>query len=81
SVTPQARVQERTFVRHLLIIISDIEQIKKPPKKHKPHQKPIQFHLHTPITQIHPIPNIPSYLQQPPHYPHSPIPLTHHNVL
>ena len=46
------------------MMMSDIEEIKKTPKRDKADEKRVEFHLHTAMSQMDGIPNISSYVEQ-----------------
>ena len=77
----QGRIEEDTFVRDLVMMMSDIEEIKKTPKKDKADEKRVEFHLHTAMSQMDGIPNISSYVEQAAEWGHSAIAVTDHNVV
>ncbi|PAK71409.1 hypothetical protein, partial [Lentilactobacillus parakefiri] len=60
-VRAQGRIEEDSFVRDLVMMMSDIEEIKKTPKRDKADEKRVEFHLHTAMSQMDGIPNISSY--------------------
>ena len=51
-VRAQGRIEEDTFVRDLVMMMSDIEEIKKTPKQDKAEDKRVEFHLHTSMSQM-----------------------------
>ena len=63
-VRAQGRIEEDTFVRDLVMMMSDIEEIKKTPKQDKAEDKRVEFHLHTSMSQMDGIPNISAYVEQ-----------------
>ena len=68
----QGRIEEDSFVRDLVMMMSDIE-IKKTPKRDKADEKRVEFHLHTAMSQMDGIPNISSYVEQAAEWGHSAI--------
>ncbi len=56
--------EEDTFIRDLVMMMSDIEEIKKATKKDKAEEKRIRFYLHTAMSQMDGIPNISAYVKQ-----------------
>ena len=63
------------------MMMSDIEEIKKTPKRDKADEKRVEFHLHTAMSQMDGIPNISSYVEQAAEWGHSAIAVTDHNVV
>lgn len=80
-VRAQGRIEEDTFVRDLVMMMSDIEEIKKTPKQDKAENKRVEFHLHTAMSQMDGIPNISSYVEQAAKWGHQAIAVTDHNVV
>ncbi|RIL73234.1 PolC-type DNA polymerase III [Staphylococcus devriesei] len=80
-VRAQGRIEEDTFVRDLVMMMSDIEEIKKSPKQDKAKDKRVEFHLHTAMSQMDGIPNIGAYVTQAANWGHKAIAVTDHNVV
>lgn len=80
-VRAQGRIEEDTFVRDLVMMMSDIEEIKKNPKQDKAEDKRVEFHLHTSMSQMDGIPNISAYVEQAAKWGHKAIAVTDHNVV
>ena len=80
-VRAQGRIEEDTFVRDLVMMMSDIEEIKKNPKQDKAEEKRVEFHLHSSMSQMDGIPNISSYVEQAAKWGHQAIAVTDHNVV
>ncbi|MDS3902104.1 PolC-type DNA polymerase III [Staphylococcus hominis] len=80
-VRAQGRIEEDTFVRDLVMMMSDIEEIKKTPKQDKAEEKRVEFHLHSSMSQMDGIPNISVYVNQAAAWGHKAIAVTDHNVV
>ena len=80
-VRAQGRIEEDTFVRDLVMMMSDIEEIKKTPKQDKAEEKRVEFHLHSSMSQMDGIPNISAYVNQAVTWGHKAIAVTDHNVV
>ena len=80
-VRAQGRIEEDTFVRDLVMMMTDIEEIKKTPKQDKAEEKRVEFHLHTSMSQMDGIPNISAYINQAAKWGHKAIAVTDHNVV
>ncbi len=80
-VRAQGRIEEDTFVRDLVMMMSDIEEIKKISKQDKAEEKRVEFHLHTSMSQMDGIPNIGAYVEQAAKWGHKAIAVTDHNVV
>lgn len=80
-VRAQGRIEEDTFVRDLVMMMSDIEEIKKTPKQDKAEEKRVEFHLHSSMSQMDGIPNISAYVNQAAAWGHKAIAVTDHNVV
>ncbi|GEP99189.1 PolC-type DNA polymerase III [Staphylococcus arlettae] len=80
-VRAQGRIEEDTFVRDLVMMMADIEEIKKASKQDKAEDKRVEFHLHTAMSQMDGIPNIGSYVEQAAKWGHKAIAVTDHNVV
>ena len=80
-VRAQGRIEEDTFIRDLVMMMSDIEEIKKATKKDKAEEKRVEFHLHTAMSQMDGIPNISAYVKQAADWGHPAIAVTDHNVV
>ncbi|WP_454308526.1 PolC-type DNA polymerase III [Staphylococcus hominis] len=80
-VRAQGRIEEDTFVRDLVMMMSDIEEIKKTSKQDKAEEKRVEFHLHSSMSQMDGIPNISAYVNQAAAWGHKAIAVTDHNVV
>ena len=80
-VRAQGRIEEDTFVRDLVMMMSDIEEIKKTPKQDKAEEKRVEFHLHSSMSQMDGIPSISAYVNQAAAWGHKAIAVTDHNVV
>ncbi|KYH14661.1 PolC-type DNA polymerase III [Staphylococcus kloosii] len=80
-VRAQGRIEEDTFVRDLVMMMSDIEEIKKVSKQDKADEKRVEFHLHTSMSQMDGIHNISAYVEQAAKWGHKAIAVTDHNVV
>ena len=57
-------VLKKILLLDLVMMMSDIEEIKKTPKQDKAEDKRVEFHLHTSMSQMDGIPNISAYVEQ-----------------
>ncbi|ANZ33520.1 PolC-type DNA polymerase III [Staphylococcus carnosus] len=80
-VRAQGRIEEDTFVRDLVMMMSDIEEIKKTPKQDKADDKRVELHLHTAMSQMDGINNIGDYVVQAAKWGHPAIAVTDHSVV
>lgn len=80
-VRAQGRIEEDTFVRDLVMMMSDIEEIKKTPKLDKAEDKRVELHLHTAMSQMDGINQIGDYVAQAAKWGHPAIAVTDHNVV
>ncbi|KXA47420.1 DNA polymerase III, alpha subunit [Staphylococcus simulans] len=80
-VCAQGRIEEDTFVRDLVMMMSDIEEIKKTPKLDKAEDKRVELHLHTAMSQMDGINQIGDYVAQAVKWGHPAIAVTDHNVV
>lgn len=80
-VRAQGRIEEDSFVRDLVMMMNDIEEIKKSPKQDKAPEKRVEFHLHTSMSQMDGVPSITSYVEQAAKWGHKAIAVTDHNVV
>ncbi|MEI4772546.1 PolC-type DNA polymerase III [Staphylococcus carnosus] len=80
-VRAQGRIEEDTFVRDLVMMMSDIEEIKKTPKQDKADDKRVELHLHTAMSQMDGINNIGDYVAQAAKWGHPAIAVTDHSVV
>ncbi|MCU7556612.1 PolC-type DNA polymerase III [Macrococcus capreoli] len=78
-VRAQGRIEQDTFIRDLVMMISDIEKIKKAEKQDKSENKRVEFHLHTAMSQMDGITHIGRYVEQAAKWGHKAIAITDHN--
>ncbi|MCE4956743.1 PolC-type DNA polymerase III [Macrococcoides caseolyticum] len=78
-VRAQGRIEQDTFIRDLVMMISDIEKIKKAEKQDKSENKRVEFHLHTAMSQMDGITHISRYVDQAAKWGHKAIAITDHN--
>ncbi|WP_145467696.1 PolC-type DNA polymerase III [Staphylococcus pettenkoferi] len=80
-VRAQGRIEEDSFVRDLVMMMNNIEEIKKAPKQDKAEEKRVEFHLHSSMSQMDGIPHIGAYVEQAAKWGHKAIAVTDHNVV
>lgn len=78
-VRVQGRIEMDTFVRDLVMMMDDIEAIKKPEKQDKSQDKRVEFHLHSAMSQMDGITHIGKYIAQAAKWGHEAIAVTDHN--
>ncbi|WP_423245843.1 PolC-type DNA polymerase III [Macrococcus psychrotolerans] len=78
-VRVQGRIEMDTFVRDLVMMMDDIEAIKKPEKQDKAQDKRVEFHLHSAMSQMDGITHIGKYVAQAAKWGHKAIAVTDHN--
>jgi len=78
-VRVQGRIEMDTFVRDLVMMMDDIEAIKKPEKQDKSQDKRVEFHLHSAMSQMDGITHIGKYVAQAAKWGHKAIAVTDHN--
>lgn len=78
-VRAQGRIEQDTFIRDLVMMISDIEKINKSAKQDKSENKRVEFHLHTAMSQMDGITHISRYVDQAAKWGHQAIAITDHN--
>lgn len=80
-VRAQGRIEEDMFIRDLVMMMSDIEAIKRTPKMDKAAEKRVEFHLHTSMSQMDGVTHIGDYVAQAAQWGHDAIAVTDHNVV
>lgn len=78
-VRAQGRIEQDTFIRDLVMMMSDIEKINKQAKTDKAENKRVEFHLHTAMSQMDGITHISRYVDQAAEWGHKAIAITDHN--
>lgn len=78
-VRAQGRIEQDTFIRDLVMMMSDIEKINKVQKQDKSENKRVEFHLHTAMSQMDGITHISRYVDQAAKWGHKAIAITDHN--
>lgn len=78
-VRAQGRIEQDTFIRDLVMMMSDIEKINKASKQDKSENKRVEFHLHTAMSQMDGITHISRYVDQAAKWGHKAIAITDHN--
>lgn len=78
-VRAQGRIEQDTFIRDLVMMMSDIEKINKQAKTDKAENKRVEFHLHTAMSQMDGITHISRYVDQAAEWDHKAIAITDHN--
>ncbi|MBI5974906.1 PolC-type DNA polymerase III [Staphylococcus sp. H16/1A] len=78
-VRAQGRIEEDTFIRDLVMMMTDIEEIKRSPKQDKADEKRVEFHLHTSMSQMDGVSHISEYVAQAKKWGHEAIAVTDHN--
>ncbi|WP_425319125.1 PolC-type DNA polymerase III [Staphylococcus lutrae] len=80
-IRAQGRIEEDMFIRDLVMMMTDIEAIKKTPKMDKAKEKRVEFHLHTTMSQMDGVTHIGDYVAQAAQWGHEAIAVTDHNVV
>lgn len=80
-IRAQGRIEEDMFIRDLVMMMSDIEEIKRTPKVDKAEEKRVEFHLHTSMSQMDGVTHIGEYVAQAAKWGHEAIAVTDHNVV
>ncbi|WP_460905597.1 PHP domain-containing protein, partial [Staphylococcus aureus] len=80
-VRAQGRIEEDTFIRDLVMMMSHIEEIKKATKNDKAEEKRVEFHLHTALCQMDGITTICQYVKQAADWGHPASAVTDHTVV
>ncbi|MGV3243814.1 PolC-type DNA polymerase III [Staphylococcus sp. 11261D007BR] len=80
-IRAQGRIEEDMFIRDLVMMMSDIEEIKRVPKQDKAEDKRVEFHLHTSMSQMDGVSHISDYVAQAKKWGHEAIAVTDHNVV
>ncbi|TDL97761.1 PolC-type DNA polymerase III [Macrococcus brunensis] len=80
-VRAQGKIEEDTFIRDLVMMINDIHEIKRSPRKDKSEEKRVEFHLHSSMSQMDGITHIGKYVAQAAQWGHKAIAVTDHNVV
>lgn len=78
-IRAQGRIEEDMFIRDLVMMMSDIEEIKRSPKQDKAEEKRVEFHLHTSMSQMDGVSHIGEYVAQAAKWGHEAIAVTDHN--
>ncbi len=78
-VRAQGRIEQDQFIRDLVMMMTDIHEIKKSPKLDKADEKRVEFHLHTSMSQMDGITHIGKYVEQAAKWGHKAIAITDHN--
>ncbi|EKU50482.1 PolC-type DNA polymerase III [Staphylococcus massiliensis] len=78
-VRAQGRIEEDMFIRDLVMMMSDIQEIKKTPKQDKSEEKRVEFHLHSSMSQMDGVTHIGGYVEQAAKWGHKAIAVTDHN--
>ncbi|UXR77511.1 PolC-type DNA polymerase III [Staphylococcus sp. IVB6227] len=80
-VRAQGRIEEDMYIRDLVMMMSDIEEVKHSEKQDKAEEKRVEFHLHTAMSQMDGVTNIGDYVAQAAKWGHDAIAVTDHNVV
>ena len=81
-VKVRGTVQNDTFVRDLVMIANDINEITGPARKDKApeDEKRVELHLHTPMSQMDAVTSVASLVAQAAKWGHKAIAITDHAV-
>ncbi|MCR6107031.1 PolC-type DNA polymerase III [Salipaludibacillus agaradhaerens] len=76
-------VQMDTFIRDLVMMAKDFDQVKPPARQDKAPEgeKRVELHLHSPMSQMDAVTSIGAYVEQAKKWGHDAIGLTDHSVL
>ncbi|MCS4486281.1 PolC-type DNA polymerase III [Staphylococcus americanisciuri] len=80
-IRAQGRIEEDMYIRDLVMMMSDIEEVKHTEKQDKAKEKRVEFHLHTAMSQMDGVTNIGDYVAQAAKWGHEAIAVTDHNVV
>ncbi|WP_105992399.1 PolC-type DNA polymerase III, partial [Staphylococcus agnetis] len=80
-IRAQGRIEEDMFIRDLVMMMSDVEEVKRAPKLDKADEKRVEFHLHTSMSQMDGVTHIGDYVAQAAKWGHEAIAVTDHNVV
>lgn len=74
-------IQNDTFVRDLVMMAQDINEIKPPQRQDTSEEKRVELHLHTPMSQMDAVTSISSLVKQAKQWGHEAIAVTDHAVV
>ncbi|WP_374721848.1 PolC-type DNA polymerase III [Peribacillus tepidiphilus] len=77
----QGSIQNDTFVRDLVMIANDINEIQPEGRKDKAEEKRVELHLHTPMSQMDAVSSVSSLVAQAKKWGHKAIAITDHAVV
>ncbi|WP_042348869.1 PolC-type DNA polymerase III [Bacillus massiliigorillae] len=79
-VRAQGSIQNDTFVRDLVMIANDINEMKAPARIDKAEEKRVELHLHTPMSQMDAVSSVSSLVAQAAKWGHKAVAITDHAV-
>ncbi len=74
----QGSIQNDTFVRDLVMIANDINEIKAPARLDKAPEKRVELHLHTPMSQMDAVSSVSDLVSQAAKWGHKAVAITDH---
>src|SRR5699024_8391380 len=78
-VRAQGRIEQDQFIRDLVMMMTDIHEIKKAPKLDKAPDKRVELHLHTSMSQIDSITHNNKYVSRAAKWDNKAITMNDHN--
>jgi len=79
-VRAQGSIQNDTFVRDLVMIANDLNEMKAPQRLDKAEEKRVELHLHTPMSQMDAVSSVSDLVSQAKKWGHKAIAITDHAV-
>lgn len=79
-VRAQGSIQNDTFVRDLVMIANDINEMKAPARADKAEEKRVELHMHTPMSQMDAVSSVSSLVAQAAKWGHKAVAITDHAV-
>ena len=77
----QGSIQNDTFVRDLVMIANDLNEIKAPQRLDRAPEKRVELHLHTPMSQMDAVSSVSDLVSQAKKWGHKAIAITDHAVV
>lgn len=79
-VRAQGSIQNDTFVRDLVMIANDLNEVKAPARLDQAPEKRVELHLHTPMSQMDAVSSVSDLVSQAAKWGHKAIAITDHAV-
>ena len=80
-VRAQGSIQNDTFVRDLVMIANDLNEVKAPARVDNAPEKRVELHLHTPMSQMDAVSSVSDLVSQAAKWGHKAIAITDHAVV